>query len=454
MAKSDLPFGSEFTPTTMSLAHLLRLAAEHHGNRSGLRDAILAAYFAQHATSETNKRKLAGNTLISMAAYGLLDSAVELTPLGRELLEWADTEQEMHIRLARHILLHLHGLNLVQCIEDMQASGQDVTLETLRPALAQRGVLFPSGGKHPSVMRLWLEKAGVFVGGWRVDPVAVQRTLGLAPAEIEAFARLTPEQRSFLRTLARTGGIAQPSNEISRLAAFVDGTEFREKSLPATVLYPLEQAGFITLERGTREPGRGARPFTVCITDKMSREVIEPLFEQFAGRMEAGLRELLRRPLGEILASLEGEDRHQRGLALEALAFKLMRLVDLKYVHTRLRGAATGGAEVDVLFEATRPAFARWQIQCKNTARVALDDLAKEVGLTVLLKTNVVAIVSTGEIGSEARRYANQIMRDTHLAVVLLDRADLERLCEAPSAIVELLQRESTHAAQIKKLPE
>jgi site-specific DNA-methyltransferase (cytosine-N4-specific) len=186
----------------------------------------------------------------------------------------------------------------------------------------------------------------------------------------------------------------------------------------------------------------------------MSREVMEPLFEQFAGRVDGALRELLRRPLGAILAALDVEDRHERGLALEALAFKLMRLVDLKYVQTRLRGAATGGAEVDVLFEATRPAFARWQIQCKNTARVALDDLAKEVGLTVLLKTSVVVIVSTGEIGAEARRYANQVMRDSHLAMVLLDHADLERLCQSPSAIVEVLQRESTHAAQVKKLQE
>jgi len=70
---------------------------------------------------------------------------------------------------------------------------------------------------------------------------------------------------------------------------------------------------------------------------------------------------------------------HIRGLALEALAFKLMRIIDLDYVATRLRGNATGGAEVDLLFESSRLVFSRWQVQCKNTSRVTLDDVAKEV---------------------------------------------------------------------------
>src|SRR6185437_3254922 len=100
---------------------------------------------------------------------------------------------------------------------------------------------------------------------------------------------------------------------------------------------------------------------------------------------------------------------------------KLMRLIDLDYVRTRLRGAVTGGAEVDVIFESSRLVFSRWQVQCKNTGRVALDDVAKEVGLTHLLKSNVIVMVSTGDIGSEARRYANRVMIDSNLCVVMVD---------------------------------
>jgi len=90
--------------------------------------------------------------------------------------------------------------------------------------------------------------------------------------------------------------------------------------------------------------------------------------------------------MADILSDLTAKDKHQRGLALEALAFKLMRLLDMTYVATRLRGTTTGGAEVDLIFESSRLVFSRWQVQCKNTANVSLDDVAKEVGLTHMLK--------------------------------------------------------------------
>lgn len=87
-------------------------------------------------------------------------------------------------------------------------------------------------------------------------------------------------------------------------------------------------------------------------------------------------------------------------------------------IHFRLfRGYATLGVY---------HVYSRWQVQCKNTARVALDDVAKEVGLTHFLKSNVVVMVSTGHIGADARRYANKIMQDSNMCVVMIDRPDLE----------------------------
>lgn len=129
-----------------------------------------------------------------------------------------------------------------------------------------------------------------------------------------------------------------------------------------------------------------------------------------------------------------------------------MRLVALDYVTTRLRGAATGGAEVDLIFEGTRLVFSRWQIQCKNTSSVSLDDVAKEVGLTHFLKSNVVVIVTTGVIGGEARRYANKIMADSNLCVVMIDGGDLSLIEARPAAIVDIFNREARHAMDLKKL--
>jgi hypothetical protein len=129
-----------------------------------------------------------------------------------------------------------------------------------------------------------------------------------------------------------------------------------------------------------------------------------------------------------------------------------MRLIDLKYVGTRLRGIATGGAEVDLIFEGIRLLFSRWQIQCKNTKAVSLDDVAKEVGLTFQLKSNVVMVVSTGIVGLEARKYANHVMNTSNLDIVLVDRADLETLVNRPYEMATMLEREAKRAMKIKEL--
>ena len=450
--KSDLPFGSEFSPSQIDLAEALALAEEHGGDWRAFEKAVRSAWFEGHKTSDYNRGKLANNTKLGMIAYGIIDRDAALTEFGRELLNVGDYEASLYERLAKHVLLNLHGMSLVGCIRDMEAAGERVNLTTLREALGARGVHFPRGGKHPSMMRLWLAKAGVFVGSrWQIDPFRVEEILGLGVDEFDALADLPAMQRAFLRALANTGTrTPQPANEVARLATTTYGEKFPEKSLPKLVLNDLVAAGYIKAEKTTG--GRGAKPFLVAPTAKLIAEVVDPLLEQLSRQTDPKLLRLLRRPLADILAELDDKDRFVAGLALEALAFKIMRLLDMTYVATRLRANQTGGAEVDLIFESARLVFSRWQIQCKNTARVSLDDVAKEVGLTHFLKSNAIVVVTTGEVGAEARRYANRIMADTNLAVVMLDGRDLASISDSPARIVRAFEREARHAMNLKKL--
>ncbi len=450
--KSDLPFGSEFSPSQIELPVVLEFADIHGGDWRAFENEVREAYFEGHKTSEYNRGKLANNTKLGMIAYGIIDRQASLTPFGQQLLTLIDDEAALYECLAKHILLNLHGMTLVRCIQDMVAAGEQVNLTTLRQGLAARGVHYPSGGKHPSMMRLWLAKAGVFVGSrWQIDPHRVEDILGLNPDEFEVLAGLTPEQRAFLRALANTGtSEPQGANEIAKLAAATYGVKFPEKSLPKLVLNDLEEAGYITAEKTTT--GRGAKPFQVAPTPKLIADVVDPLLEQLKGQTDPKLLALLRTPLSAILKEIDDKNRYRAGLALEALAFKIMRLLDMTYVATRLRANQTGGAEVDLIFESARLVYFRWQVQCKNTARVSLDDVAKEVGLTHFLKSNVIVIVTTGDIGSEARRYANKIMADSNLAIVMLDGGDLSTISERPAAILRAFEREARHAMNLKKL--
>jgi hypothetical protein len=456
MAKSDLPFGSEFSPSQIELPWLLETANESKGDWQLFENAVYEKYFKNETTEESNSRKLANNTKLGMAAYGIIKNTKDtrFTDFGNELYALKDDDEKLYKHLAKHILLNLHGLTMIETIKDMQASGATVSLVTLREWLEERGINFPRGGKHPSMMRLWLEKAKVFDSGWRANQAKIDEILGVAEEDIEALANLNAEQRAYLRTLANIGDTKpRQSNEIEKLATATYGTRFDEKNLPKKVLYPLQEAGFIQLQRETS--GRGAKPFLVTPTEKLVREVFEPILEQAEQWADKDLRQLLRKPLDEILGELGSKNTYEKGLALEALAFKLMRLLDMSYVRTRLRGAATGGAEVDLIFESSRLVFSRWQVQCKNVSGgVSLEDVAKEVGLTHMLKSNVIVIVSTGQIGGEARKYANLIMKESNLCIVMVDRDDIEQIKANAPAIIDVFNREARRTMELKALPE
>jgi site-specific DNA-methyltransferase (cytosine-N4-specific) len=451
MPRSDLPFGSEFSPQQVELPALLQMGSRHGGNWQAFEAAIRAQYFEGHDTTDRNKAKLANNTRLSMIAYGLIDRDARLTELGQDLDAARQDDAMLHALFARHILLNLHGMTLIQCVRDIQAAGERVTLIRLREWLDARGVHFPRGGRHPSTMHLWLRMAGVFGSGWTVDEARLAQVVGTTADAFDALASLTKEQAYYLRALANVGdGGPHAANEIEALASATYGAKFNEKSLPKDVLYPLCDAGYITLERTTG--GRGAKSALVRPTDKVRAELVEPLLRQIEAQVNADLRPYLRQPLAEILTRLDSSDRHVKGLALEALALKLMRLLDMDYVATRLRGAQTGGAEVDLVFESSRLVFSRWQVQCKNTARVSLDDVAKEVGLKHLLKSNVIVIVSTGKIGDEARRYGNTVMRESNLCVVMVDGDDVLSVRDRPASIVDIFCREARRAMTLKAL--
>lgn len=427
-------FGSEFSPSQIDLSEVLELAHQLGDDWREFEKAVRERYFDHHNTSDNNRRKLANNTKLAMRAYGVIEvDSARLTPFGEQLYAIRNQKNHLYATFARHILLNLHGHTLLECIRDMQAAGEQVTLIKLRQWLGDRGVTFPRGGKHPSIMRLWLEKAGVFRTGWQIDEARLEAILGHSHEELEALSVLTPEQRTYLMTLVNLDADGPfGSSDVERMATSLYGTRFDEKNLPKSVLYPLSERGYIKLERGTRKAGRGAKPFTVTRTDKLRGDIVGPLLEQFAKQVGADLRPFLRKPFAEVRSEVHSQDRHVKGLALEALGVKLMRLLDLTYVTTRLRGDATGGAEVDIIFESSRLVFSRWQVQCKNTARVSLDDVAKEVGLTHFLKCNVVVIVTTGEIGPEARRYASKIMQDSNLCVVMVDGSDIDAIENNP----------------------
>src|SRR5262249_23221651 len=127
---------------------------------------------------------------------------------------------------------------------------------------------------------------------------------------------------------------------------------------------------------------------------------------------------------------------------------------DLKPQRLRLRSAQTAGCEVDLIVEGARLVFTRWQIQCKNTGAVEVDDLAKEIGLAMLLHSHMVLLVTTGRFRRSVLQHARRINEATALQFALIDGSMLARIGSdprsAPSQFIAALNAQAEEALKQK----
>lgn len=249
MSKSDIPFGSEFGPNQVDLITVLRLAAAHAGDAAGLTAAVAAEYGWPLDTAK--------NTRLGLHSYRLMHGNV-LSDLGKRLLALAANPTAVYEEFARHILLELHGLEVVTAIDAMRKAGEPVTLTSLGAYLKPLGLYVPTTGTHLSKLRGWLAKAGVFKterGFDSLDMSRVYELIGVSTnSEIDAIAELPVDQRAFLKALANLPMSAIPddtplrASEVVAYAAALYGVNFNEKGLVRATLIPLQDAGFITID--------------------------------------------------------------------------------------------------------------------------------------------------------------------------------------------------------------
>jgi hypothetical protein len=165
----------------------------------------------------------------------------------------------------------------------------------------------------------------------------------------------------------------------------------------------------------------------------------------------AELRRLLSTPLAEIFDHLDSDDTHAKGIALELLALRIIRDVGLYPAAFRLRGTATQGAEVDVIANGVHLHYSRWLFQCKNTSQVRVNDIAKEVGMAVVMRAHVICMVTTGRFTSSVEEFAKGVAETSALQVVLIDRDLLEEYRRVgPSAVIDHLRSNAASVLRIK----
>lgn len=443
MADFKLPYGAEFSPEKIDISEILQMASTLEGEAAiKLVEKLDEKYF--------NNQTMATSCKTSMVAYDILESGggVKISSFGKKLIAMT-TDEEIYDAMAKRILTYLNGLMFIEAIRTLRISAKRPSLERITNTLNMMGCEpLSKTNKHVATMKKWLEKASV-LSDWDINEKKLAELIGITNEEIEVLRGLTQEQAFFLRTLCNTDSDEfQNSAKIRDLAIASFNTEFPGKNFSAQIIKPLENKGLIEREVSSNRHGGNAPK--VKIVDSIKVQISAPILEQIQILAGKEIMQYLKKSLQVLREEIDSEDTLVKGLALEAFAIKMMRIINLDFAGTRVKGNETGGAEVDVLFDTTRLNYSRWQVQCKNTPKVSLDQVAKEVGLSHILKTNVIVILTTGKAVEPAKEYANTIMKDMNLCIVFIEGDDVSDILKKPAYIMEVLDREAQKTKQIK----
>lgn len=438
------------SPEQLDLRELLTLAKAHVGDTKALDAAIGKRFFPR--ADPKSERTLGMNARLSMGHHGLITrgKAYELTDVADALLKTA-TDDVLVVEFAKHILLNLNGLQLVEVVESMQARGDAVTAPQVATELLALGIdPGTESGENINPVRLWLERAGVFTEKWNIDSSVLKKLTGASAGEISELVALPLEQRAVLRALATmTDPAPHLGSKVRELAVVqTPGLAVDYKQFAAKVLDPLEKDGWLKVMRQT-QTAAGGKSVVVTPTQKFIDTLGEPLLDAVIEQAHLQDPASLRKPLKDLLGVVDDPTatNHARGLALEGVCIQVVRVLGARFVSWRLRGDQTNGAEVDVVAETVSHPYQVIQIQSKASAISGREIVDREVGVATALKSNVLLFVTAKKVGEAARAAAATYMQESNLSILFLEGDDPRA---GAIGITAAMQREWQRVATVR----
>lgn len=441
--KSDIPFGSQFSPKQINLPKVLEILSIHGVADAQFTEKIRLTFFNNHANGNLRQQtELAKNVRLSLRAYGVVNDDDSISEFGRYLISLTGDYDQLVKEFAKHILLNLNGMQLLRAKKTLDSLNEDSDLISLARELERIGIHVPNSGTHISTMRQWLQEAGIVDSKFNIDEERFRSVMGFSLTEVEAINALPEQQKVFLKAFSDLGVNSLTSSEIAKFAEQRYHLTYNPKNLPKDILFPLEEKGYIELEKTTA--GRGAKPYLVKGTEKFNNEYIEPILKSLSGSSGINYMALLQ-PMDEIMMGLKSENTYQKGVSLELLAIFFCRLLGLQGIEWRKRSIETGGSEIDLVAEGTNFIFYKWQIQCKNTKTVGIDDIDREIGVALnKVHPNAILIITTGSFTKPAVETAKNTSKNTNINVILIDGPKLWSIVENPVIISTILRQQAT----------
>jgi hypothetical protein len=281
-----------------------------------------------------------------------------------------------------------------------------------------------------------------------INDDVVQDLVGISIEVVDAWTNLTREQRLFLTVLKHSALVEGSGYVLVKDVRHALELEHPYVSISGNlrnkVIDPLEAGGWLeSVEKQAAGKSGKVRPTARLLESEVS--LAEDLS---SGLIPAEIRKRLNTSLEDVLLVLSDEagPKHDRGLALEVLGLRLAYDVGLTPMGFRLRASEAGYGEIDLLAEGAHLMFSRWLFQCKAiTGTVGLSDLAKELGMALLVRAHVVVMVTTGSFSSTLVNHAKKATENTPIQVVLIDGSVLASYrTRGVGALLDHLERTAT----------
>jgi site-specific DNA-methyltransferase (cytosine-N4-specific) len=448
-ASRQLPFSKQFSASQIpSLGRFLDVVADATGDAARVQSAVLA-YLRPSADPNVKPfQTMAYNALVSATYYGLVtEDRTALTPFGQAVRQLASDDERVDA-LARHILRNLNGAEVVLGIEELKRAERRLKKDEVAAHFAAQGLASNADGTDINAITGWLRAAGLYEGDiWSALDEAL--FADLAGLKIEAVAEIADVDRvglAILEELALAAGYASTTGEMRRLLMARGGLRVNVPNFVKAHLAPLEKLGFISVEKATS--GRGGSSARFTGTAKFENEVVQRLLERVR---ESGITVTgpeLQVPFATLVAQLDDQDRNARGRALELFALRLLHHLGLRQIRWRTR--PTNAEEIDGSAEGEAQIHTRWQVQCKNTATLEVDDAAKEVGIAVRNRSTIILLVTTGRLSRAANDYVDGVVRYSPYTVLRLEGPDVRLLAGDESKLIDVLTREAARSRNLR----
>jgi hypothetical protein len=433
MPEIRIPSFNDFSPAILTggLQGCLQIVK----NGGGDDRAVIRAWATKYFKGVENKRS-STNIPATLKSTGLTTGKrpMVLSEVGEAILNAPSNEKATKL-FCEHLLREKNAKLLIEALASMRKRKVSITKPSLKSELIGLGVTGLSNNTTDhSTLKNWMIEAGLVSIDGDPNDTEIKEILGISSTEIDEFKSLTLGQQVFLHLLRKQHETSNGPFQVSALFSeclanqphLFDDAQFAKK-----IRQPLINSGWV-VAAGLATGVHGGRSGQIEGTKKLLDIPLSEVLPDFDQVVPADLRSKLNMPLDELAVDLFGTDTYKAGFALELLALRMIMDLGLEPRNFRLRSSQTAHAEVDLIAEASHLLFSRWTFQCKRYGRetqtkLSLGDVAKEVGIAIFAKAHVVVMVTTTDFSKDAKDYALEVTRATHLQFVFVNGTIIDR---------------------------